>query len=198
MTTILAKRPSPPASPQGPALFRSAHQALLFSFTFSATQQGTAGAAERQIALQARDRYERHAGAGRGLQGFDGAAQAGMILALVSRMPREQQTAIEARFRVLDAPTRRAACVILAMRAQLVADIAPAVRTRPGAMATILQRHFGLRVALHRIADDHDVDPRTVRRWQAEVLRWARVLERAAMNAAEDTLQAAGIVESAA
>ncbi len=65
-------------------------------------------------------------------------------------------------------------------------------------MATILQRHFGLRVALHRIADDHDVDPRTVRRWQAEVLRWARVLERAAMNAAEDTLQAAGIVESAA
>jgi hypothetical protein len=67
------------------ALFRSAHQALSFAFTYSATQHGTAAAAERQIALAARERYERTAGSGRGLKGLDGAAQAGLIRSLVER-----------------------------------------------------------------------------------------------------------------
>ena len=67
------------------ALFRSAHQALSFAFTYSETQHGTAAAAERQIALAARERYERVAGSGRGLKGLDGAAQAGMIRSMVER-----------------------------------------------------------------------------------------------------------------
>ena len=65
------------------ALFRSAHQALLFAYTFSDTEHGTAAAAERQIALAARERYERTASSGRGLKGVDGAAQAGMIRSIV-------------------------------------------------------------------------------------------------------------------
>ena len=49
--------------------FASAHQALMFAFTFSATQHGTAAAGERQLAEFARDRYERTPAADEGCAG---------------------------------------------------------------------------------------------------------------------------------
>ena len=101
----------------GQPLFRSAHQALMFAFTFSATQHGTAAAAERQLAEFARDRYERMPGGGRGLRGLDGAAQAGMIRRRVEEMPPLHAAALIARFAILSPATRQAACSVLALRA---------------------------------------------------------------------------------
>ena len=177
----------------GQPLFRSAHQALMFAFTFSGTQHGTAAAAERQIAEFARDRYERLPGSGRGLRGLDGAAQAGMIRRRVEEMPPLHACALVARFAVLNVADRQAACSALALRARAHVT-AP---QDPRALALLLRRHFGLQVNLGRLADEYDVTERTAQRWALEVRRWARPIEEQAMHRIEVQLEEAGIVARA-
>ena len=175
--------------------FDSAHQALLFAFTFSGNQHGTAAAAERRIALFSRERYENlpTASAGRGLGGLDGAAQAGMILRRVSTLHPLHQAAITARFAVLpgDVATRQAACAILALRARhaLPCDLS--------ASTMLMRRLHGLRVDVGRLSDEHEVTDRTVRRWQVLAQKWLRPVQQRAMDAAEQELCAARIVASA-
>lgn len=177
------------------ALFRSAHQALLFAYTYGDTQHGTAGAAERQIALAARERYERVGGEGRGLRGLDGAAQAGMIRSLIERnTPRPFCVAVVARFAVLDQPARRAAVTLLALRARrALPDTVP-----PWAVVEIMAGALGQRVNVAHIADRADVTVRTVRNWRLAVRRWVEAIEAPGMVRAEVLLEEAGIVESAA
>lgn len=174
------------------ALFRSAHEALLFAYTYAdARGHPIAAAAERQIALSARDRYEREPGASRGLTGLDGAAQAGMIQAEVERLHPLHQAAIVARFSVLDVAQRQAACSLLALRARHT------VRCPFEALILLLRRQHGLRVNVGRVADQHDVCERTVRGWSLAVRKWLNATQKRAMDAAEKRLSEAGIVESA-
>src|SRR5574337_1924850 len=73
------------------ALFPSTHNALRFAFEFSPEQYGEgtlAGLLRRATVL----------GSGKGLVGLDGAAQAGMILADVWRLPALERHAIIARY----------------------------------------------------------------------------------------------------
>lgn len=176
------------------ALFRSAHQAILFAWTFSSTQHGTAAAAERQIALQARERYERMAGAGRGLRGLDGAAQAGMIRSLIERnTPRPFSLVCVARFAVLDPAARRAAATILALRARRsLPDSVPV-----WASVELVMGATGSRINLPHIADRADVHVRTVRNWRLSVRKFIEPIEIPGMHTAEVLLEDAGIVEVA-
>src|SRR5574340_220522 len=73
------------------ALFPSTHNALRFAFEFNPEQYGEgtlAGLLKRAAGI----------GSGKGLVGLDGAAQAGMILAEVWRLPALERHAIIARY----------------------------------------------------------------------------------------------------
>lgn len=175
-------------------VFRSAHSALLFAFTFSHTQHGTAAAAERKIAIQARERYEQDMVQGRGLRGIDGAAQAGMIRARVERnISPVHQAALIARFSILSDADRQAACAVLSLRARRFVPAPQDLR----ALTLLMRRHFGLRVNLPMLADDFDVALRTAQHWALAVRRWARPIEEQAMHRAEVELEEAGVVERA-
>lgn len=172
-------------------LFGSAHQALLFAYTFAHTQHGTAGAAERQIALQARERYERVPGGGRGLRGLDGAAQAGMIHASVRRLRAVDQAVLGAMFDILDPPARRAS----------IMDVAAAIATETGqagdwVLLCVARLHVprAQRPPLPAASGSSMGATRTLYRRAAEVRAALERMQRAAMDQAEERLQDAGIV----
>lgn len=172
-------------------LFGSAHQALSFAYTFAATQHGTAGAAERQIALQARERYERHPGSGRGLRGLDGAAQAGMILSAVRRLRAVDQAVLGAMFDRLEPARRRASTLVVATA--IAAETGQAADWVLFCVAR-LQAPRAMRPPLPT-ADRAGVQSmRTVYRRAAEVRAVLDRMQRAAMDQIEEQLQAAGVV----
>lgn len=176
------------------ALFRSAHQALLYAYTYADTQHGTAGAAERQIALSAKDRYGRVPGSGRGLRGLDGAAQAGMIRSLVERnTPPAFRLAVRARFSVLDAKARRDAVVPLALRARH--SLPPHVPV--WAVVELVAGALGMKANLPHIADRCEVDVRTVRNWRLAARKFILAIEAPGMAQVEVLLEDAGIVQAA-
>lgn len=176
------------------ALFRSAHQAMLFAYTYSATQHGTAAAAERQIALAARERYERTASSGRGLRGLDGAAQAGMIRSMVERnAPPAFQAVALARYSLLSDDVRRRACFLLAHRCRH--EVPPSLTLQE--ISRLVGKATGREVNLSLMAESCGVDERTTRRWALAVRRVVQSIERPGMATIEPLLQAAGVVESA-
>jgi len=179
-------------------LFQSAHQALRFAFNYSDMQHGNAAAAERAIALQSKERYLNPPSSGRGLVGPDGAAQAGMIQNVVARQDPLTRLIIAARFTEIDEDSRRAACAALAVYARRRAGIDASVRNRPDVLVQLIRRHFGLKVNMGRIADAQDVDERTVRRWQAHLLKWLRPAEQRAMHRLEEALEKAKVVDDLA
>lgn len=176
-------------------LFQSAHQALRFAYNYSDMQHGNAAAAERAIALQARERYLTPPSSGRGLVGPDGAAQAGMIQNVVARQDPLTRLFISARFTEVDDDTRRAACAALALYARRRANLNASIRSRPDVVVLLIRRHFGMKVNMGRIADAHDVHQATVRRWQAHLLKWLRPAEQRAMNRLEQALEQAKVVD---
>jgi hypothetical protein len=106
-------------------LFRSVHQALLFAYTFTPNQHAQAAAAERLIALFAKQRYRDELELAptiarvesRGLVGLDGAAQAGMIQGAVSQLRPLLRAAIEARFNILQRKEMLAARKVIVLHA---------------------------------------------------------------------------------
>ena len=72
-------------------LFHSAHEALIFAYRYSRQQYPRTPMTRM---LQGGEAI----GSGKGLSGLDGAAQAGMILAAVDRLPREQANVIRVRY----------------------------------------------------------------------------------------------------
>ena len=175
------------------ALFKSVHSALLYAYTYSATQHGTAAAAERQIALAARERYERTAGSGRGLKGVDGAAQAGQIKNLVARSTSMQfRLCVMARFSVNCDADRDAACRMLAV--WMLGKLPPAL---PGPVALrLIRMATGRQANVAQMAEQEGVPLRTVERWLAAVRAIVRQIELAGMATIEPLLQRAGVVES--
>lgn len=179
-----------------PPLFRSAHAALAFAYTFAETQHGVAAAAERRIALFARDRYGRMAGSGRGLVALDGAAQAGMIQAVAERVAGEHLPIVVARFSAINDHAVAIACHVLGEwfkhehtsspahiddRAQRFLDARYRRRVRASNVVTDL-------------ADRYDVNPRSVRRWRADVMRWIDPLEQRVLDEISLALEERGVV----
>lgn len=139
-------------------LFESTHQALLFAYTFSANQYAKAGAAERQVAMQGKQRYERELAARRpskGLADLDGAAQAGMILAEVGRMRPLDQSLIAARFDVLDRRRRALAIgtVALSMR-----RVSPVERELEELVFAVVRKRYGAHVAIDDLVATFDTE----------------------------------------
>lgn len=175
----------------GDGLFTSAHQALRYAYTYSSTQHGTAAAAERQIALAAKERYPNPPSTGRGLRGLDGAAQAGLIRSMVERTTDAQfQLLTYARHALLDPQARAAACSSLAhlcVRGQK--DVSLAVTERLVASLT------GRAVNLARLAAENEVAVSTMYRWRQKAARHLRAIESANMPALTDALQRAGVID---
>ena len=73
-------------------LFKSTHDALVFAFQYAGQQS------PKTPAMAYRNPGDAPIGKGKGLSGLDGAAQAGMILAEVDRLPDDQHNVIVARY----------------------------------------------------------------------------------------------------
>lgn len=172
-------------------MFRDAQSALLFAMNFGDRDHGNAAAAERSISLYGPDRYDREAITGHGLRGEDAAAQAGMILSRVQKLPPLLQAELTARYTRINVRTRQAACHILALNAR------SALPCELPVIVLLMRRVYGLRINHGRIADDQDVHLQTVRRWQLQTNRWIKPIAQRAIDQAEKLLEEAGIVERA-
>lgn len=71
-------------------LFKSTHEALTFAFNYAGQQSPRTPMARLMQGAAL--------GSGRGLAGIEGAAQAGMVLAAVARLPKEQSQVITVRY----------------------------------------------------------------------------------------------------
>ena len=119
-----------------------------------------------------------------------------MILSVVERQEPLTRLLISARFTEVDQASRKAACSALALYARNRAPIDEAIRDRPEVLVLLIRRHFGLKVNMGRIADEQDVDDRTVRRWQAKLLKWLRPAEKRALDRLEEALERARVVDA--
>jgi len=170
-------------------LFGSAHQALLFAYTYSPHQYGNAAAAERSIAMFGRSRYEvLHRSSGRGLFGLDGAAQAGMIKAQVQTMPRLMQKVIEARFAILSPRVQRLAMIELALRAR---EQLPDRNVKLAVRMT--QRHYCGEIKLMQLAVEHELSERSIKRRWAVVRTMLQQFDLQAMSRVEILLERMGV-----
>lgn len=176
-------------------IFQSAHQALLFAYTFTPNQYAPAAVAERQVAMWGRERYERALPRrpSRGLTGLDGAAQAGMIHASVMRLGQCDQAFIGARFDVL-APRRRAWWIdLVAWHMRALVTHEPLLADLAGSLSC---RHFGADdpVPLDQLAEYYAVSRATVFRKAAAMRKM--ILDHAdrAMMRIDDELVERGIV----
>ncbi len=174
------------------ALFASAHQALLFAYTFSANQHAVTAAAERAIALHARERYAAAPHLSRGLGGLDGAAQAGMIKRGVDAMAAPYRQCIEARFAVLQVGVQVRAMreLVLFARRRLQPELFDLQLT-----CALVQRHYGARVSMLSLAAERSVTERTMRTRYRTVRDVLQAYDREAMRRVELALERAGICE---
>lgn len=176
-------------------LFQGAHQCLMFAYSFSHNQHAVAAAAERAIAMHGRERYRELEArvVSRGLSGVDGAAQAGMIKAMVGALPRLHQRTIEARFEVLDETAAADALRFLTFAARHYVAGGLAVEHAQ----VLVQRHFGAEgVRFVRLAEQWGVPERTLRRWWHDVRHWLQQTERSAMARVEVQLERRGLCEA--
>lgn len=183
-------------------LFGSTHQALMFAYTYSANQHAVAGAAERMIAMFARDRYGADAvelaqsmvrRGGRGLIGLDGAAQAAMILAHVGRMPAQRQVFLTARFELFHVERRRVSLKTIVLGSRSTSDTLDL-----DLVSRLVLLHFG--VTAERLIDiverwQNVVPERTLYRHWSAIRKWLKQHEQLAVSDIEQRLAASGLIE---
>lgn len=181
--------------PVAEPIFTSAHSALMFAMNFS---HGT-------LKKNALDQAVRDGG--RGLSGLDGAAQAGMILAELSRLTGLRQHILTARYTVATSPcTCRSPCCSGEMENVawkesidwlaeyvLVAGLTGTIshfRLR----RCIIRRYFGVKDPLVSIANACGVHRHTAENHNKAVVEHLRGEERPAFHELQDQLEAVGIV----
>lgn len=190
-------------------LFTSAHAALTFAFQYSGQQydlspMGRAMAGPR--------------GGGLGLTGNDGAAQAGMIRAMVRRVGRLAEAIITARYAPRTEPCpccetpRRAiewSNAINVIQDEAAASALSGQMSHRQLRAVIVERAFGSDASLVQVAEKCDVHRNTASKHSSLILLWLRGrrahpgkdgvpgAEQMAMREIEDVLQAAGLIGSA-
>lgn len=179
MTTIsISRLPTVPAvEPKAEPLFKSAHAALVFALNYSMQQYD-------------RPHMNRNAGGpaarpGKGLSGLDGAGQAGMVRVELSQLPPIQQAVLVASIapRQLPCDCNVSCCSgwkINQEWANAMSDLtaAAAAGALSGCLSNarlrsmLIQRLFGAKVTLSKLAEDHEVDERTVSAHHAKLKRW--------------------------
>lgn len=184
MTTMTISRlPTVPAvTPKAQPLFKSAHAALVFALNYSMQQY------DRPL-LNRIASGELTAGmapaGGKGLSGLDGAAQAGMIRNELAQLSPIQQAALVASIAPQQLPCDcRVSCCSGWKINQEWANAMSALTTAAAAGALsgclsngrlrsmLIQRLFGAKVTLSKLAEDHRVDERTVSAHHAKLKRW--------------------------
>lgn len=192
MSAVLTKAATPIPVESDP-LFESAHQALMFAYTFSANQYAVTAAAERVIAMCGRERYERPMPyrQSRGLKGLDGAAQAGMIRAAVLRLDPLHQAYIDARFDVLNESRRRFAVRVVALTMRRLVQVGPELADL---VVIMVRRHFGEKIALDDYIEHFGLPRATLFRRAARIRKAIQEHADTAMMRIEDLLVAQGIV----
>ena len=183
-----------------PALFKSAHAALTFAFNASRSTQGLSVIGKLMGGPPP---------TGRGLGGFDGLAQAGMIKReVLALQPCIRQHIIIARFATRELPCdcRRLCCSGRIGNMEwlsAISEIADIVRIEALAGTTvnymlrhiIVRRYFGWNMSLISAANAASVDRDTASLHAARVIGYLKEHERLAWFDIEGRLKAAGMVE---
>ena len=142
-------------------------------------------------------------GSGKGLYGTDGAAQAGMILAKVDALPREQRWVLTVRFVAAAESTVDAIGqpVFAPPQAWLEAADGLASATEFDGMHKLVRRAViaklmcGHRVNLSQLCERHGVSYRTLQRKQDELRRYLAKLERTGLDKLSESM--AGLLQAA-
>lgn len=169
------------AQHQDDPLFDSTWAALAFAFRYSTQQyQPTPMARLMRGSI----------GSGKGLVGLDGAAQAGLIRAIVETLPEFERCAVVARF-ALDQRESLGAKLVLIRPA--TASLGTGVHDRR-MVDNLVQRFYGQRCHLKDIAKVYGVHANTITERWACINRMLTGLEHRAIDKAEAAFQEAGLV----
>lgn len=177
-TLSISRLPAVPAvTPKAEPLFKSAHAALVFALNYS-MQQYDRPLMNRKAAGPA-------AGPGKGLSGVDGAGQAGMVRVELAQLPPIEQAVLVASIAPQQLPCDcKVSCCsgwkINQEWANAMSDLttAAAAGALSGCMSNgrlrsmLIQRLFGAKVTLSKLAEEHRVDERTVSAHHAKLKRW--------------------------
>ena len=168
---------------QDTPIFRSGHEAIRYAYNYNAQQY--------PITLMGRMMRGMGIGSGRGLYGLDGAAIAGSVKRFVEALPHDYRYAIVCRYAATEDEFLHAVHEMLgAASASIGTGITP---TR--AILSLIGRYYGRPVKLASLCSQYDMDAATMtRRWQ-RIRERMRALESHGMQAADDALVIAGLVE---
>lgn len=176
----------------GQAVFETMRSAVLFAFNFSTEQYG-------QMPLA---RLQRSSiGSGKGLVGHDGAAQAGMVLAQVSRLTPIERAAIVARFSARSELCRccggqKPTALWQEAVEQLASGVLPVGVSNYRFRLDLVAKHFGVSMRFDELATRHALSRNTISEHYRTTTRRLADIEAQAQAAIDDALQLSGIVGS--
>ena len=134
-------------------LFDSAYAALAFAYRYS-TQQYQPTPMARLM--------RGHIGSGKGLHGIDGAAQAGMIRAMVDTLRQPDRASIVSRFAASSKESLEAKILLVSPAA---ASLGAGIHSRR-MVDSLVQRYYGKRVRLNELAELYGLHVNTMTvRW---------------------------------
>lgn len=165
-------------------LFESAHDALRFAFMFSG----------QQYPMTIMGKMMRGCiGSGRGLSGLDGAAQAGMILGMLSELSMTHQSAMTARY--ADEADKRFMQAV--NKLSMEPSIAPAGLSHRLERQALVARYFGHRVNLGEVAEKIGVHRNTVGQHNRVIRERLDAIESLAYNQIADIMLARELIYKA-
>lgn len=191
MIALITADFAPAAHGQQEPIFESTHEALSFAYRFNRLQYPTTliGKLMRGPEL----------GSGRGLVGMDGAAQAGMVLAVVGRLDKLHRLALQARFgnRWQDCPccgaeqpTREFAESIEGLANWAI----PATVSHMRARRLLVQKYYTGSIKIGDIADAASINRKTAGDHWAIIKARLDKLEAQAHDCIDAALKGAGMV----
>lgn len=162
-------------------LFDSAYAALAFAYRYSTQQyQPTPMARLMRGSI----------GSGKGLHGLDGAAQAGLVRAMVGKLPEFERAAITARFSFKSSEGYAAKIVLIR---PATASLGTGIHSRR-MVDHLVQKFYGERVYLKELAELVGMHANTMTdRWRC-IRKALTELEHRAIDRAEAEFQVAGLV----
>jgi len=162
-------------------LFDGVHQALTFAYRYSGQQYSPSVLAQFMA---------RSGGSGKGLSGLDGAAQAGLIRALIDRLPMQERHIIAARFSANECESVGARLALLPVAICCMGTGCHSTR----AADALLQKCFGLKLNIHDVADMYGIQRNAVSpAWRNVRERMKQIWERAEEGAFRE-LQGSGLI----
>jgi hypothetical protein len=206
--TISRLHTVPAVMPKVEPMFKSAHAALVFALNYSMQQYDRP--------LMNRKAAGPSTGTGKGLSGLDGAGQAGMVRVELERLAPIQQAVLVASIAPQQLPCECGVSCCSGWKinqewADAMGDLtsAAAAAALSGCLSNgrlrsmLIQRLFGAKVTLSKLAEDHKVDERTVSAHHAKLKRWLfggageAGLHQQASQALTQRLRACGWLEAA-